>query len=99
MGTSDDLLGIIFESATILNGQRTPEQRIALEATTVLVGDGGRLDSLGLVSLLVMIEEAVEDKMGGECSLVDTLFNENSEDRIWTIADLVENISNELEAS
>ncbi len=99
MGTSDDLLGIIYECATALNAQRAPEQRIALETTTVLVGDGGRLDSLGLVSLLVMIEEAVEEKMDGECALVDTVFNENSEDRIWTIADLVENISKELGVS
>ena len=94
----DDLFTTVLECMTVLNEQRLPDQRVVLESESVLVGDGGVLDSLALVSLLVMIEENVEDKFGGTCSLVDSVFNENSEDRSWTVGDLVTEISKEVVA-
>lgn len=93
-----DLFTTILDCMAVLNEQRLPDQRVALEPQSVLVGDGGVLDSLALVSLLVMIEEKVEEKFGGTCSLVDTVFNENAEDRSWTVGELVTEISKEVVA-
>ena len=96
MAREIEMQEIVFECATVLNEQRAPEKKILLATETILVGDGGSLDSLGLVSLLVMVEEAIEEKFDVDCALVDTVFNENAEDRIWTIADLVKNISEKV---
>ena len=38
---------------------------------TVLLGDGGAVDSLGLVRLIMTIERQIEDDFGGPLSLTD----------------------------
>jgi acyl carrier protein len=43
--------------------ERTPQ--------AVLFGENGKLDSLGLVNLIVMVEEKVEEKTGQTVSLAD----------------------------
>lgn len=96
MAREIEMQEIVFGCAAALNEQRSPDKKILLATETVLVGDGGSLDSLGLVSLLVMVEETIEEKFDVDCALVDTVFNENSEDRIWTMADLVTNISGKV---
>jgi D-alanine--poly(phosphoribitol) ligase subunit 2 len=51
------------------------EQDIAipdrLEEQTTLFGQNGLLDSLGLVSLVVNVEQAIEDEYGTSISLTD----------------------------
>ena len=38
---------------------------------TVLFGDGGILDSMGLVSLVIALEQEIEDKFGKSIGLAD----------------------------
>jgi acyl carrier protein len=49
--------------------------RVALPATvdadTPLFGRGGFLDSMGLVTLVVAVEQAIEDELGVSVSLAD----------------------------
>lgn len=47
---------------------KTPE---GLGESTVLFGEKGMFDSVGLVSLVVSLEEAIEDRMGKTVSLAD----------------------------
>jgi acyl carrier protein len=54
-----------------LNRQLPPEQRIPAEADTSLFGKGGRLDSLGLVNLLLLVEEQIVDSLGVSITIAD----------------------------
>ena len=44
---------------------------VAVDAETVLFGEGGLLDSLGLVTLIVELEQRIEDRFGVRVALAD----------------------------
>jgi len=54
-----------------LNEQLTPEQQLKTSNNTVLFGKLGKLDSLGLVNLIVMIEQNIEDEFDIAVTLAD----------------------------
>jgi acyl carrier protein len=41
------------------------------DAETALFGEGGRLDSMGLVTLVLDVEQAIQDRFGKAISLAD----------------------------
>ena len=47
-----------------INGQQPPEMRLEAKRTTVLVGPNGMLDSLGVISLIVEIEQEIKGITG-----------------------------------
>jgi hypothetical protein len=55
-GTSllDGVLRVMYDSIAEVNLQLPEHQRIEKSLTTILLGDGGRLDSLGLVNFIVI---------------------------------------------
>ncbi len=62
---------------------------------TVLFGKGGKLDSLGLVNLIVVTEQRIEEEFGVAITLADerALSRENSPFRsIGTLADYISSI-------
>ena len=74
--TSDNsgILAVIYDTIREFNGQLPPRQRLACAPETVLVGDGGVLDSLGLINLLVLLEEALSAHVGTRIVLLDELY-------------------------
>jgi acyl carrier protein len=50
----------VFSALEELNGQLLPERRIVRSDATSLVGPQGKLDSLGLVNLVVLLEDRIE---------------------------------------
>jgi acyl carrier protein len=66
----DDLADLIIEVAQeILEGEGAPSA--ALDHETVLFGKEGLFDSLGLVSLIVAVEQEIEDRLGSPIALAD----------------------------
>lgn len=53
------------------NGLMQPDQRLVCTPETVLLGEEGTLDSLGLINLLVLIEEEVGTRLGRTVTLLD----------------------------
>lgn len=53
------------------NAMRPPESAIGDDEESILFGEKGALDSLGLVSLIVDVEEALSDRTGQSVSLAD----------------------------
>lgn len=47
------------------------EAKLPLAPDTALFGQGGRLDSLGLINLIVLTEQKAEDEFGVSISLAD----------------------------
>ncbi|MBK5940373.1 hypothetical protein [Halochromatium roseum] len=59
--TNDDIQKIIFDALAMANNGREADSQIPLSTETQLYGTGGHLDSMGLVSFLVDIEESLQD--------------------------------------
>ena len=60
---------IILDSIENVNAGRPAAQQIQPAAETILFGPGGALDSLGLVELIVTIEERANKAFGVSVSL------------------------------
>lgn len=54
-----------------LNEQLPPGERLGTSPETVLVGAEGGLDSLGLVNLIALLEQRIEDDFQTSVSLID----------------------------
>lgn len=71
-----------------------------LNGNTVLLGAEGILDSMGLVSLIVAVEQDVEDEFGKEITIADAkaMSQKNSPFRtVGSLVDYIENLLNEEE--
>jgi acyl carrier protein len=67
----DTVLQYIYDALRRANDLRGPEDHLVCEETTVLYGREGGLDSLGLVSLVLDVEEAVNAQTGRGLVLAD----------------------------
>jgi acyl carrier protein len=68
--TSQEIEDVVIGAVRSLNLARTPESQIAVGRDAILFGPGSPLDSLGLVALLIDLEEALQDR-GLEITLSD----------------------------
>jgi acyl carrier protein len=68
--THDDIQGIVLAAMAATNEAREPDRQLAVLADAPLFGSGSPLDSLGLVGLLVDVEDALRDR-GLEVELSD----------------------------
>jgi len=62
---------ILFALIGEMNEQRPEEQRIAERKDTQLFGEGGVLDSLELVNLIVAFEQKIQSDLGFAITLAD----------------------------
>ena len=69
-----DILKIIYDSLDETNRQLPADGQLEKSADTALLGDGSRLDSLGLIVFLVSFEEALEAAHGLRFNLLEEEF-------------------------
>lgn len=79
MSSTSKMLGLIYTCALELNKQLPEERRLKCDEGTVLVGDSGALDSLGLITLTVNVEQQI-GALGMQCSVMDELMNDHDAD-------------------
>jgi acyl carrier protein len=68
---SPDLVSLIAIAVQELTVQEDVQGPVNLSSETSLFGHDGLLDSLGLVTLVVAVEQAIEDTYGVSVSLAD----------------------------
>jgi acyl carrier protein len=68
-----ELQEVVLESVAQLNRSRTPSEQLEVSPTAPIFGDASPLDSLGLVALLIEIEERLADR-----GMTITLANERA---------------------
>ena len=56
------IISIIFQTIDLVNEQNDQDELIEKSETTELYGSKSKLDSLGLVSLIVEVEQNIEDE-------------------------------------
>ena len=90
MANQAELQNSIHACIDELNQQLPESGKLTKSADTILVGEGGVLDSLGLITLLVNIEEALNTTSNISAPLLDELMAEhNGEHPFHTIATLL----------
>lgn len=63
-------LELIYEAIDVVNHQLPAARRLARDPATVIVGAGGSLDSLGIVSFMLALEETSGDALGRPVQLL-----------------------------
>lgn len=96
MDTIDELTALIIENARQIAAEQDIEADAGVDAGTRLFGEDGLFDSMALVSLVVAVEQAIEEKYGVAVSLADekALSQRNSPYR--TVATLAQYAATEL---
>ncbi len=90
MDQTSTITSTIMNCVTQLNKQLAVGDRLGTSPDTILMGDGGTLDSLGLITLFVNIEQELASRHGLSCPLLDTATSEENPDEMRTIGQLVE---------
>ena len=67
----DAILGVLYKSVSEVNLQLPKHQRIEQSPSTILSGEGGKLDSLGLANFIVTTEQKLEDAFGVRVDLTE----------------------------
>lgn len=71
MNDNEKLIRAIFDAVDDINGRLPDARKLGHSRDTVLFGESGNLDSLGLVHLIVAVEQRIEDTLGVAISLAD----------------------------
>jgi acyl carrier protein len=67
----DDIVRDVYAAVQSVNELRLPSEQLVCAEETILFGPGGGLDSLGLVSMVLEVEEAVNRRFGSNLVLAD----------------------------
>lgn len=71
MTKNERIIQAIFSAVDEVNQQLPKEQQLEKSIDTVLFGQSGRLDSLGLVNLIVTTEQRIEEEFGVPITLAN----------------------------
>jgi acyl carrier protein len=78
----------IFRAIHVINEQLPREKRLGSAFDTVLWGSDAGLDSLGLVNLIVAVEESIAEEFGTSISLLNHTFALEPEISFLTVGSL-----------
>ena len=97
MNSVNKITELIFAAMRESNATAKPGRVLEISATTVLVGDTGKLDSLGFANLVASIEENIERGFHTAISVMDIILSADGKE--WTVADLVGRVAEQLRAA
>ena len=92
-----DILKIVYRAVDEVNAQLPARHRLTHSADAPLFGSGGPLDSLGLVNLIVAVEQAIEDQLGISIVLADERAMSQRSSPFRTARSLAEYVRGRLE--
>jgi D-alanine--poly(phosphoribitol) ligase subunit 2 len=69
--TPEAVKQLVLNALKELNEQLDENKQLEVSENTVLFGRGSRLDSLGLVNLIVLVEEKANETFGASITLAD----------------------------
>ena len=92
------IIDLIYDTIDKFNNEYSEEIQLEKSSHTALLGQGSKLDSLGLINLIVAVEQNVEDKFDITITLADerAMSQEISPFRtVGSLADYIEMILEE----
>jgi acyl carrier protein len=93
MNNNEKVQKAIFSAVEGINTQLTDEEKLEINKDSILYGSKGKLDSLGLINLIVTVEQNIEDDFDITITLADerAMSQEHSPFRtIKTLTDYIE---------
>lgn len=93
------ILNTVYAVMTELNEELEDGGKLKLKESTLLFGRNSNLDSLGLVKLIVGVEQRVLDEFNIEISLTDDKAMSQARSPFKTVRSLVDYICSLLEGS
>ena len=93
----DKILDIIYESIDEVNDQFSTDYQMIKSRDTVLFGKSSQLDSLGLVNLIVAVEQMLADELDVHLTLADEKAMSQRNSPFRTVTSLAEYILSLLE--
>lgn len=97
MAVNERVLQAVYNAVDEYNGMCPDDMQLAKSLDTGVVGGDGNLDSVGIVSLIVAVEGAVEDEFGATIALADENAASPEKTPFKTIATLVDHVTRLLE--
>jgi hypothetical protein len=67
----DEALRLVYEVIDTVNARLPAARRLSKSPATVIAGPAGALDSLGIITFVVTLEERVADAIGAPVQLLD----------------------------
>jgi acyl carrier protein len=65
------IIEVIYRSINEINDQLDDQHRLVESTKTELMGSNGKLDSLGIINLIVIIEQNIEDEFDISITIAD----------------------------
>ena len=96
MSADQKVVAAINSAIDDLNEVLEPEEQLAKSADVALIGQDARLDSLGLVNLIVLVEEKIQQQFGVDITLVDERAMSQSKSPFRTLGTLAEFVQEQL---
>jgi hypothetical protein len=87
---------IVYRAIDAVNEQLPEENRLPKAPDVILLGKGGRLDSLGFVNLLVCLEESCDQVCGVSVSFVDAARTDEDSALFETVGTLIDHVDRVL---
>ena len=94
--TNRDIIALIQRAIDEFNKQSSPDRRLAVDSETPLFGREGKLDSLGLVNLILLVEERISRELSISITLVEEPAISRRHNPFRTVASLAEYIAERL---
>jgi acyl carrier protein len=88
MSNKEKIIHSIYKAIDEVNQQFSEELRLEKSLNTSLLGGRSKLDSLGFVTLIVTIEQKIEEELGISISLMDKVVVSQQIDPFETIGAL-----------
>lgn len=95
--SKEKVMKIIYSAVDDVNKLLPRESRLVKSPGSVLMGRSGKLDSLGLINMIVAVESNIENEFGVSISLVDARAMSQEKGPFGTIQALADYISTLLE--
>jgi acyl carrier protein len=95
-GDVGPVLKAIYRTIGELNDQLPAQKRLRASPETVLMGEKGHLDSLGLITLLVSLEDELEVTLGRRVKVFDEALLADPNGPMATVGALADHISASL---
>jgi len=96
MKNNGKIIQSIMDAIDEINERYPEEKRLSKSVDTVLTGESGKLDSLGLVIFIVAVEERIQNDLGITISLADEIGKNDG--ALRTTETLADYIANELQS-
>lgn len=97
MGSYEQIMQLIYDALAEVNKGLEPEHALEKSPDTVLIGESGKLDSMGFVTLVVAVEQNVARVFKKAISLTDVIMA--VEETQWTVSALANCIAELVDGS